>query len=62
MIMAIHSRVGFRHETGRIATQVESTTQMLNLKQFPSIRYRENLATIPYLPQSAPTSETEKML
>jgi hypothetical protein len=62
IIMAIHSWVGFRREIGRMATQIESTTQRLNLKQFPSIRYQENLTTIPSPPQSAPTSNSKKLL
>ena len=62
IIMAIHSWVGFRREIGRMATQIESTTQGLNLKQFPSIRYQENLTTIPYPPQFAPTSNSKKLL
>lgn len=60
--MAIHSWLGFRREIGGGATQIESTTQALNLQQFSDVRNLENMTTIPHLPQSAPTLETENML
>ena len=44
------------------ATRIESTTQTLNLQQFLSLSYSENITVNSHLPQAVPVKEMEKLL